>query len=111
MLKEDGYNATYFKIMSSVPECSEAENREITKKLDSDGCEKGFQNKINDAVVNMLNYSGKGIGKKSDVKRLKGKYKGYLRLRIGSYRMIFTVDYGKPEIFILYILPRDEAYK
>ncbi len=38
-------------------------------KKQIDGCEKDFQNKINDAVVNMLNYFGKGIGKKSDVKR------------------------------------------
>ena len=35
MLKEDGYNTTYFKIMASVPECDEEENAELTKALDS----------------------------------------------------------------------------
>lgn len=35
MLKEEGYNTTYFKIMSSVLECDDKENEEITKVLDS----------------------------------------------------------------------------
>lgn len=34
-LKEKGYNPTYFKIMSSVLECDDKENAEITKALDS----------------------------------------------------------------------------
>ena len=34
MLKEEGYNPTYFRIMSSVSECDDKENEEITKALD-----------------------------------------------------------------------------
>jgi hypothetical protein len=35
MLKEEGYNSTYFKIMSSVLECDDKENTEIAKALNS----------------------------------------------------------------------------
>lgn len=35
MLKEEGYNSTYFKIMSSVSECDDKENTEIAKALNS----------------------------------------------------------------------------
>lgn len=35
MLKEEGYNTTYFKIMSSILECNDKENTEIIKVLNS----------------------------------------------------------------------------
>ncbi|MCD6107176.1 MAG: hypothetical protein J7J57_03110 [Caldisericaceae bacterium] len=35
MIKEEGYNATYFKIMASASVCNDEENKELTKILDS----------------------------------------------------------------------------
>lgn len=34
-IQHEGYNPTYFKIMSSVPYCNDEENEELTKILDS----------------------------------------------------------------------------
>ena len=35
MIKEEGYNATYFKIMASASACNDEESKELTKILDS----------------------------------------------------------------------------
>jgi len=35
MIREEGYNTTYFKIMASASECNDEENKELTKMLDS----------------------------------------------------------------------------
>ncbi len=80
-------------------------------KKQIDSCEKDLQNNINTAIANMISYFEKGTGTKPDIKKLKGKYKGYLRLRVGNYRVIFTINYIKPEVFILHIISRDKAYK
>jgi len=34
-LKKHGYNSLYFKLISTVPECDDKENEELTKILDS----------------------------------------------------------------------------
>jgi mRNA-degrading endonuclease RelE of RelBE toxin-antitoxin system len=45
-----------------------------------------------------------------DVRALEGKLKGYHRLRIGEYRMIFELDREKKRIGVLAIVPRGHAY-
>jgi len=72
---------------------------------------KDLQEKINSAILNMLNYFDEKESTKPDLKSLTGKYKGLLRLRVGDFRIIFSIDYKEPEIFITDILPRGEAYK
>ena len=73
--------------------------------------EKDLQEKINSAILNMLRYFDGKESTKPDVKSLKGKYKGLLRLRVGDYRVIFSIDYRRPEIFVIDILIRGETYK
>lgn len=45
-----------------------------------------------------------------DIKKLKG-YANLLRLRVGDYRIIYTVDNGKLIIFVIDIDNRGEIYK
>ncbi|TYC03123.1 MAG: hypothetical protein FXF54_01230 [Kosmotoga sp.] len=42
---------------------------------------------------------------------MKGKYKGFYRLRVGDYRIIFTVKSKKILILVVNILPREKAYR
>lgn len=45
-----------------------------------------------------------------DVKRLQGNSEDY-RLRVGTYRIVFSKDHKKLSIDILDITPRGDAYK
>ncbi len=46
-----------------------------------------------------------------DIKKLKGDWNGFYRLRVGSYRVIFEVNWSRHEIRIYRIVPRKRAYK
>ncbi len=48
---------------------------------------------------------------KFDVKQLKGFPKDLFRLRIGDYRVLFSVNKEKNEVRITTIVPRKSAYK
>jgi len=45
------------------------------------------------------------------VKPLVGKLKGFYRLRVGNYRVIFSVLKEEKTIAVVYISPRGDAYK
>lgn len=45
-----------------------------------------------------------------DIKRLKG-YSDLLRLRVGEYRIIYTVDNGKLTVYVIDAGNRGELYK
>lgn len=45
-----------------------------------------------------------------DIKRLKG-YTDLLRLRVGEYRIIYTVDNGKLTVYVIDAGNRGEIYK
>jgi len=45
-----------------------------------------------------------------DIRRLKGKWKGFLRMRIGDIRIIFRVDYSSRVIWIYNIHYRGKIY-
>ncbi len=47
---------------------------------------------------------------KYDVKKLKGLEQGY-RIRVGSWRILYHVNFEKKEISIVSIIPRKKAYK
>lgn len=45
-----------------------------------------------------------------DVKRLRGKWRGFLRLRIGEIRVIFKIDLEKKEILVYNVHFRGKVY-
>lgn len=48
----------------------------------------------------------------ADIKRLQGKKsKGLYRLRVGDYRIIYTVDHGKLIVFVIDADNRGQVYK
>ena len=47
---------------------------------------------------------------KPNIKRLKGRYNKFARLRVGNYRIIFKVNNGELLILIIRIAHRKEAY-
>jgi len=48
---------------------------------------------------------------KNKIKKLKGKYKDYFRLRVGNYRVIFRIEKKKLVILVVRIAHRKEIYK
>jgi len=50
-------------------------------------------------------------GEKVDIKKMKGNWEGYLRLRIGNYRIIFRIDFDKNIVDIVKAGSREEIYK
>ncbi len=46
-----------------------------------------------------------------DIKKLKGRWEGYYRLRIGNYRVIFKIVWEEHQIRIYRIIKRGAAYK
>ncbi|KKT74120.1 MAG: hypothetical protein UW86_C0014G0005 [Microgenomates group bacterium GW2011_GWA1_Microgenomates_45_10] len=59
-------------------------------------------------AINKLAYFGDL--KNLDIKHLKGKFTGMMRLRIGSRRVLFTVDQIRKEIKIWIIEDRGDIY-
>lgn len=48
----------------------------------------------------------------ADIKRLQGKKsKGLYRLRVGDYRIIYTVDHGQLIVFVIDADNRGQVYK
>ena len=60
---------------------------------------KGFLKKMRGERVNI------------DVKKLKGKWKGYLRIRKGKLRVIFAVDFEDKALYVERVDFRGKAYK
>lgn len=70
-----------------------------------------LKRRIDNAFLNLINYYNGKDASKPDVKILTGKYQGLLRLRVGEFRVIFTMNIRNTEIFVIDILPRGKAYK
>ena len=50
-----------------------------------------------------------GLPSKGDIKALEGEHAGRFRLRVGDWRIIYTVEDNT--VLVGYILPRGDAYK
>jgi mRNA interferase RelE/StbE len=61
-------------------------------------------------VKKVINYS-KGLDENIDVKKMKGKWKGYYRIKIGKVRMILRIDFKNKIAFIDKIDFRGNIYK
>jgi len=46
-----------------------------------------------------------------DIRRLRGEWKGFLRLRVGDIRIIFKLDFETKTVYIYHIHGRKSAYK
>ena len=44
-----------------------------------------------------------------NIKKLKGEYEGVYRIRIGSYRLFYTIDKQKVIVFVLEITQKKDA--
>jgi mRNA interferase RelE/StbE len=67
--------------------------------------------RLNEPLVNRITVAIDKLGHeppKGDIKELKG-YSGVYRLRVGGYRILYTVENGCISIFK--IAPRGQAYK
>lgn len=62
---------------------------------------------ISNIIIKLIHYHEV---KNLDIKSLKGKFKNMKRLRIGSRRILFTVDEVKKEIKIWIIEDRGDIY-
>jgi mRNA interferase RelE/StbE len=63
------------------------------------------------SLVSAIHDTGKIPFKELDIKTLKGEWKGYLRLRIGTIRIIFKLNLIENELFIYEIDYRGGIYK
>ncbi len=54
----------------------------------------------------LTEYGHHGVG---DIKMLTGKWQGYFRLRVGDYRVVFTIS--TDEITIIRVRHRSESYR
>jgi len=61
-------------------------------------------------IQKFINYS-KGLDENIDVRKMKGKWKGYHRIKIGKIRMILRVDFKKRVVFVDRIDYRGRVYK
>ncbi len=85
----------------------------LTKKAKKtfDRLDQKTKERINKSFHELINfYEGKGTSK-PDLKLLKGKYSGLIRLRMGIYRIIFTLHEMNFIILIIEIVNRGDAYK
>jgi len=61
-------------------------------------------------INKFINYS-KGSDENISVKSMKGKWKGYHRIRIGKVRMILKVDFKEKTLFVDRMDYRGNVYK
>jgi mRNA interferase RelE/StbE len=50
-------------------------------------------------------------GSHPNIKALKGEYKGLYRYRIGDYRIIYSVEDDRVQVFVIAIAHRSQAYE
>ncbi|MFB6226665.1 MAG: type II toxin-antitoxin system RelE/ParE family toxin [Candidatus Paceibacteria bacterium] len=72
--------------------------------------EQGTQDRIDEKIKEMVGYYNNKEVPRPDIKKLKGKYEGLYRLRIGDYRVIYKMNSKRRVIIILLIRKRKDAY-
>lgn len=68
------------------------------------------EDKILSLIQKFINYS-KGLDENVDVKKMKGRWKGYHRIKIGKVRIILKVDFKERQILVDRIDHRGRVYK
>ena len=49
--------------------------------------------------------------KHGSIKRLSGPLSGYMRLRMGDYRVVYSVEESRKEVMVVVIAKREEVYR
>ncbi len=79
-------------------------------RKDLENLEDKAREKIDEKLKELVMYvNGKNV-EKPDLKILKGKYKGYKRLRVGNYRVIFQMQKCEFVILIVRVAHRKKVY-
>ncbi len=68
------------------------------------------EDEILSLIQKFINYS-KGLDENVDVKKMKGKWKGYHRIKIGKVRIILKVDFKERQILVDSIDHRGRVYR
>lgn len=68
------------------------------------------EDKILFLIQKFINYS-KGLDENVDVRKIKGKWKGYHRVKIGKVRMILKTDFKERQILVDRIDYRGRVYR
>ncbi len=69
------------------------------------------QDRINEALINLCEFLEEKSSKKPDVKALSGKYRGLLRVRVGEYRIIVSMNAARFIILIIRIVLQGNAFR
>jgi mRNA-degrading endonuclease RelE of RelBE toxin-antitoxin system len=84
---------------------------ELSKQADRFTEREGItDDEIFSMIQKFINYS-KGLDVNIDVKRMKGKWKGFHRIRIGKIRMLLRMNFKERTIFIDRIDYRGSVYR
>ena len=84
-----------------------AETETFSKKVNSKKFNHIYEKIINDVYPILRSNPFFGI----NIKKLKGKYKGIYRFRIGDYRLFYKINELNVIVFIINIENRKDAYK
>jgi len=69
--------------------------------------------RIREALEQLTDAIGRGIipFTSLDVRKLRGKWEGYFRLRVGDFRVIFAIDVERKAVLVFNIHRRKSAYR
>ena len=91
--------------MSYIVELTNTADRQF-EKLDQKQ-----QSSISNVLLDLCEFYDGVSKKKPDIKPLTGKYNGLLRLRVGSYRVIFQLKGGRFLVLVIQIVESGDAYR
>ncbi len=84
---------------------------ELSKQADKFNKKENIEdNEIVSLMQKFINYA-KGMDENIDVNKMKGKWKGYYRIKIGKIRMILNVNFTERKIYVDRIDFRGDVYK
>lgn len=82
----------------------------------SKAVEKSFQSgqfqkhEVVAAIIMALNRL-RGKSEPVDIKKLRGQWEGYYRIKLSGRRIIFTIQFASRTVYIERIAPRDTSYR
>ena len=70
------------------------------------------RDRVIQAILELKSYVERGIipHRLLDIKKLRGKWQGYMRLRVGKLRIIFKLNTDEETIYVYSIHHRKKAY-